>query len=118
VLVLDDVHRLEDRTCLDALASLLGHLPPGFRVVMASRTTPDLPVARLRANRALLEIRKDDLAFDVPEAEALAAAAGLRLSRDQARVLVERTEGWAAAIYLAALAHKRDATHPVGAEEV
>jgi LuxR family maltose regulon positive regulatory protein len=118
VLVLDDVHRLEDRTCLDALASLLGHLPPGFRVVMASRTMPDLPVGRLRANRALLEIRKDDLAFDAPEAEALAAAAGLRLSRDQARALVERTEGWAAAIYLAALAHERDGAHAIGAGEV
>jgi LuxR family maltose regulon positive regulatory protein len=118
VLVLDDVHRLEDRTCLDALASLLGHLPPGFRVVIASRTTPDLPVGRLRANRALLEIGKDELAFDAQEAEALAAAAGLRLSRDQARALAERTEGWAAAIYLAALAHERDATHIVGAGEV
>ena len=118
VLVLDDVHRLEDRTCLDALASLLDHLPPGFRVVMASRTTPDLPVGRLRANRALLEIGKDELAFDAQEAEALAAAAGLRLSRDQAQALAERTEGWAAAIYLAALAHERDATHIVGAGEV
>ena len=118
VLVLDDVHRLEDRTCLDALASLLEHLPPGFRVVMASRTTPDLPVGRLRANRALLEIGKDELAFDAQEAEALAAAAGLRLSREQARALAERTEGWAAAIYLAALAHERDATHVVGAGEV
>lgn len=114
VLVLDDLHRLQDRTCLDALASLLKHLPPGFRVVMASRTHPDLPVGRLRANRALLEIGKDELAFDAPETEALAAAAGLRLSREVARVLAERTEGWAAAIYLAALAHERDATHHIG----
>ena len=115
VLVLDDLHRLEDRTCLDALASLLEHLPPGVRVVMASRTPPDLPVGRLRASRALLEIGRDDLAFDAPEAEALVAAAGLRVSREQARALSEQTEGWAAAIYLAALSHKRDATHPVGA---
>jgi len=118
VLVLDDLHRLQDRTCLDALASLLEHLPPGFRVVMAARTTPDLPVGRLRANRALLEIGKDELAFDANEAEALAAAAGLRLTHEQARVLAERTEGWAAAIYLAALAHERDATHPFGAGQV
>ena len=118
VLVLDDLHRLEDRTCLDALASLLEHLPAGFRVVLASRTPPDLPVGRLRANRALLEIGKDELAFDAQEAAALAAAAGLPLSREQARVLAERTEGWAAAIYLAALAHERDATHAVGVGEV
>jgi LuxR family maltose regulon positive regulatory protein len=118
VLVLDDLHRLEDRRCLDALAALLEHLPPGVRVVMASRRPPDLPVGRLRANRALLEIGKDDLAFDAPEAEALVAATGLRVSREQARGLSERTEGWAAAIYLAALAHKRDATHPVGAGAV
>jgi LuxR family maltose regulon positive regulatory protein len=117
-LVLDDLHRLVDRACLDALASLLEHLPPGFRMVMASRTTPDLPVGRLRADRMLLEIGKDDLAFDAQEAEALVAAAGLRLSREQARALAERTEGWAAAIYLAALAHERGATHHVGASVV
>lgn len=107
VLILDDVHRLVDRTCLDALAALLELLPPGLQVAMAARTTPDLPLGRLRANRRLLEIGRDELAFDADETATLSARSGSRLSREQARALAERTEGWAAAIYLAALARGR-----------
>ncbi len=109
VLMLDDVHRLTDRTCLDALAAFLELLPPGFQVAMAARTTPDLPFGRLRANRQLLEIGRDELAFEAKETELLAAGAGFPLSPDEARTLAERTEGWAAAIYLAARARGRRA---------
>jgi LuxR family maltose regulon positive regulatory protein len=109
VLMLDDVHRLTDRTCLDALAALLELLPPGFQVAMAARTTPDLPFGRLRANRQLLEIGRDELAFEAKETELLAAGAGFPLSPDEARTLAERTEGWAAAIYLASRARGRRA---------
>ena len=49
---------------LDALATLLDHLPPGFRVAIAGRTEPDLPLARLRAQRDLLEIGPALLALD------------------------------------------------------
>ena len=107
MLILDDVHRLVDRTCLDALASLLELLPPGFQVAMAARMAPDLPFGRLRANRLLLEIGRDDLAFDAEETQTLTARAGHRLDRHQAKVLADRTEGWAAAIYLATLARGR-----------
>jgi LuxR family transcriptional regulator, maltose regulon positive regulatory protein len=107
VLILDDVHRLVDRTCLDALAALLELLPPGFQVAMAARTTPDLPLGRLRANRQLLEIGREQLAFEAEETATLAARAGFPLSGDQAHALAERTEGWAAAIYLAVLARRR-----------
>ncbi len=107
LLVLDDVHRLVDRTCLDALSALLDHLPPGFQVAMAARTMPRLPYGRLRAGGDLLEIGRDDLALDLLESQALVSAAGHRLSPDQVRALVEHTEGWAAGIYLATLAGLR-----------
>jgi LuxR family transcriptional regulator, maltose regulon positive regulatory protein len=103
VLVLDDVHRLVDPTCLDALGALLDRLPPGFQVAMAARTDPELPFGRLRAGQQLLEIGRDELAFDADETAALVARTGHRMGPDQARMLAERTEGWAAAIYLAAL---------------
>ncbi len=108
MLVLDDAHRLVDRTCLDALAALLDHLPRGFQVVIAARTEPDLPFARFRAERDLLEIRRSGLALDPHETTALAAAVGHPLTPDAARVLTERAEGWAAGIYLATLAHVDD----------
>jgi LuxR family maltose regulon positive regulatory protein len=117
ILVLDDVHRLVDRTCLDALAALLDHLPPGFQVAIAARTEPDLPFARFRAERDLLEIRRSELALDQGETEALTAAAGHPLTSLDARVLTERTEGWAVGVYLATLATLSGGAGGAGAVE-
>jgi LuxR family maltose regulon positive regulatory protein len=103
LLVLDDVHRLVDPTCLDALSALLDHLPPEFQVAMAGRSLPDLPFGRFRVERDLLEIGRDELALDLIETEALTSAAGHSLDSGQIRALAERTEGWAAGIYLATL---------------
>lgn len=118
VLILDDVHRLVDRTCLDALTALLELLPAGFQIAIAARTSPELPFGRLRADRQLLEIGRDELAFDAVETQTLAASAGHELSLDQARTLADRTEGWAAAIYLAALARGRREVQPAYPEDV
>jgi LuxR family maltose regulon positive regulatory protein len=108
LVVLDDVHRLVDRTCLDALAQLLDYLPPGLRVAIAARAEPDLPFGRLRARGDLIEITGRDLALDAEETEAIAGAAGWRLAPSEARALAKRTEGWAAGIYLAAVAGRRE----------
>ena len=107
VLVLDDIHRLQDRTALDALTALIDHLPAGFRVAMAGRTEPDLPLARLRAHQDLLEIGPSLLALDESEIGALTTAAGYALSAAEVRALTARTEGWAAGVYLAVLARRR-----------
>jgi LuxR family maltose regulon positive regulatory protein len=113
VLVLDDAHRLENPTCLDALAALLDHLPPGLQVALAARTTHGMPVGRFRVERNLLEISRDDLALDAAETKALVSGVGEQVSPDEARVLADRTEGWAAGIYLAALARKRSDPRPL-----
>ena len=104
ILILDDAHRLVDRTCLDALVALIDHLPDGFQIALAGRAEPDLNLARLRARRDLLEIGASELALDVDETGRLTAAAGRSLTPDQVSVLRERTEGWATGIYLATLA--------------
>ena len=109
LLVLDDVHRIEDRTCLDALTTFIDHLPPRFRVALSGRAEPGIPMARLRAQRSLLEVGTAELALDEREASALTAAAGRQLADDEVRELVGRTEGWAAGIYLATLARGRGA---------
>ena len=112
MLVLDDIHRLLDRTALDVVASIVDHLPPGFRVAIAGRTEPDLPLARLRARRDLLEIGPALLALDERETRVLVAAVGHDLKPDEVRALTIRTEGWAAGIYLAALARRRGDLDP------
>ncbi len=103
VLVLDDVHLLSNRECRDALSVLADHVPPGSRLVLAGRDEPPLRVARLRAEGRLLEIGSADLALDQVEAAALLRAAEVTLGDDDLAVLHQRTEGWPAGLYLAAL---------------
>ena len=72
--------------------------------IAATRHDPPLPLARLRARTALAEIRAGELAFTVEEArELLIERERLPLDRDDVTGLVERTEGWPAGLYLAAL---------------
>ena len=54
-----------------SLGFLLEHLPPGLRLVLASRADPPLPLARLRARGQLAELRAADLRFTADEAAAL-----------------------------------------------
>jgi LuxR family transcriptional regulator, maltose regulon positive regulatory protein len=103
VLVLDDVHLLRDRECRDALSVLAEHVPPGSRMVLASREQPPLRLARLRAEGRVAEISVADLSLPREQAAALLRAAGVTLAADELAVLHQRTEGWPAGLYLAAL---------------
>ncbi len=104
----DDVHRLAGPSALDALAVLVDHLPVGVRVAIAARREPALPLARWRADRRLRDVGEAELALDEAETAAVAGAAGWSLDAEAVRTLLERTEGWAVAAYLAALAHDRN----------
>jgi LuxR family maltose regulon positive regulatory protein len=97
VLVLDEpaIHRL--------VGSLIDRLPPGARLAIATRADPPLPLARLRARGELVEIRAEDLRFTPPEAADLLRSAGLDLAGPEIEMLTDRTEGWAAALRLAAI---------------
>lgn len=104
VLALDDVHLLADPDCLNALGVLVSHVPEGSQLVLATRQDPPVARARLRARRTLMEVRAEDLALTEAEGAAALRDAGLELDDEAVGTLVERTEGWAAGIYLAALA--------------
>ncbi len=81
VLVLDDYHVIESPAVQDGMAFLLGHLPAGLHVVIASRADPALPLARLRARGELAEIRAAQLRFTADEAAAyLTEMMGLQLT--------------------------------------
>ncbi|HMH36459.1 MAG TPA: LuxR C-terminal-related transcriptional regulator [Streptosporangiaceae bacterium] len=104
VLVLDDYHVIDARDVQDAMAFLLEHLPPQIHLVLASRTDPPLPLARLRGRGELAEIRAADLRFTPGEAaEYLNGVMGLVLTAADVAALEGRTEGWIAALQLAAL---------------
>ncbi len=104
VLVLDDYHVIEAREVQEGMAFLLEHLPPSVHLVIAGRADPALPLARLRGRGELVEIRAADLRFTPGEAaEYLNGAMGLPLTAQDVAALEGRTEGWIAALQLAAL---------------
>jgi LuxR family maltose regulon positive regulatory protein len=103
VLVLDDYHLIDEPAIHRLVGSLIERLPSGSRLAMATRADPPLPLARLRARGELVEIRAEDLRFTDAEAAELLSTAGLELTRPQIELLIDRTEGWAAALRLAAV---------------
>jgi LuxR family maltose regulon positive regulatory protein len=104
VLVIDDYHVIDARDVQGGMAFLLDHLPPWLHVVIASRADPALPLARLRARGELVEIRAAELRFTPDEAAAyLNEMMGLQLTARDVAALEGRTEGWIAALQLAAL---------------
>jgi len=104
VLVLDDYHVVDAKDVQVGMAFLLDHLPPHLHVVIASRADPALPLARLRARGELVETRAADLRFQPDEAAAyLNGIMGLQLTAQDVTALEGRTEGWIAALQLAAL---------------
>jgi len=103
-LVLDDYHVIHEFRIHEALDFLFDHLPPGMHVVILSRTDPPMPLARLRVQRELTEIREADLRFTLEETTAfLNSLMSLGLSDSDVETLEARTEGWIAGLQLAAL---------------
>jgi LuxR family maltose regulon positive regulatory protein len=100
VLVLDDVHLVTGSRALMAIGYLGERLPAGCQLALSTRTDPPLPLASWRAHGRLVEVRASELALGEAEAEAVLAAAGVRVRAGDLARLVERTEGWPAAIYL------------------
>jgi LuxR family transcriptional regulator, maltose regulon positive regulatory protein len=104
VLVLDDYHVIDAREVQDGMAFLLEQLPPQIHLVIAGRADPALQLARLRGRGDLIEIRAADLRFTPEEVAAyLNGAMGLALTAQDVAALEGRTEGWIAALQMAAL---------------
>lgn len=107
LLVLDDYHVIDEPIVHETVALLLDRLPPRMHVVIASRSTPPLGLARLRARGELREIRADDLRFTADEAGTFfTQVMALDLAGPDLVALERRTEGWIAGLKLAALSMK------------
>jgi LuxR family transcriptional regulator, maltose regulon positive regulatory protein len=111
ILVLDDYHLIKKPACHNQIALLLGHLPPCVQVVIATRSDPPLPLARMRAVGEIAEIRTRELRFDAQQAaELIHSVVAVELTDRDLAYLVERTEGWPAGLYLAALSMRGDSS--------
>ena len=114
VLVLDDYQFISSQAVHEQMVFLLEHCPKPLHLVIASRSDPPLPIARLRARGQMVELRASDLRFSEGEAaQFLNDVMGLRLDAESVKVLEERTEGWIAGLQMAALS-MRDRKDVVG----
>jgi LuxR family transcriptional regulator, maltose regulon positive regulatory protein len=104
VLVLRNAHEIRSHESRDAVDLLVNHLPPGVQLAVSSRQSVWLATAGRRGRAELLELGPADLAFDESEAAELFAVAGAKVSREEVRLLTASAEGWAAGLYLDALA--------------
>jgi LuxR family maltose regulon positive regulatory protein len=110
-IILDDLHAVLDPSIHEAINFLIEHQPTGVQLILASRNDPSFPLARIRAQRQLLEYRTEDLRFTLEETE-LFCNDVMRLGLDKSLIgkLDERAEGWVAGLQLAALSlsHHQD----------
>jgi LuxR family transcriptional regulator, maltose regulon positive regulatory protein len=102
-LFLDDLQEVHAADVLTDVAGLLRGIPPGLQLVLASRRDPAVALHRLALAGRLREIRASDLALDRREVQQVLLHHGVRLAEQPLSLLVDRTEGWAAGVRLAAL---------------
>lgn len=104
VVVLDDVHVLDDPRVHEVLAFVVDACPPNFHLVMTTRADPALPLSRMRARGLLTEVRAPELRFTQDETAAFFGdVMGVVLTPEQVGQLESRTEGWAVGLQMAAL---------------
>ena len=107
VLVLDDYHVIKERSCHDQIAFLLLQLPPSAQIVLTTRVARRCAGAHAGV-RGDGRIRARELRFGPDEAAAIVhSVSGARLNEADLADLLERTEGWTAGMYLAALSLSR-----------
>jgi LuxR family maltose regulon positive regulatory protein len=121
VVLLDDVHLVEDPECSRLLTTFVDGLPSNAQVAFAGWTEPTLPIARFRAEGRLLELGADDLTMSDREARVLFHGAGVDLPDAEVTAINSRVEGWPAGLHLAAISlrhHADDARSVASLPEV
>jgi LuxR family transcriptional regulator, maltose regulon positive regulatory protein len=103
LLVLDDFHLICNHEILKLVAFMLERIPGNIHIAISTRSDPALPIARLRSQNQLVELRSSDLSFSANEISDLFKKLKFRLSIDDVYSLETITEGWIAGLQLSAL---------------
>ena len=112
IVLLDDFHTIHDNNILNVMHQIISNQPHQLHLVIITREDPDFPLARLRANNKLTEIRAKDLRFSNHDIQQLfKEIVKIPLSNEDVSLLERKTEGWAAGLQLAGLSLK-DASNP------
>ena len=108
IMVLDDYYRIKETTVHKLITEILKHPPKSFHLVIAGRYDPPLPIATLRAQSRVTEIRTQDLCFNVAETQTLLnQLLGIKVDPSTAATVEEKTEGWVTGVRLAALSMRQ-----------
>jgi len=104
VVVLDNYHLIKTRQIHNSITYLLEHMPVQMHLVISTRADPPLTLSRFRGRGAMLEIGSDDLRFTLDEATNFLKERKMpKLPTADIADLLDRTEGWAVGLELAAL---------------
>ncbi|MCF7673860.1 MAG: LuxR C-terminal-related transcriptional regulator [Akkermansiaceae bacterium] len=105
LLVLDDYHRADSHPINRFTECLLSHPSRLLHLVLITRRDPPLPLARLRAQGAMTEIREHDLRFSCEETgEMIRNGAQCTVREATITRLHKELEGWIVGVRLACLA--------------
>ncbi len=116
IVVVDDAHLVETAADEDVLVRTAADLPAGSILAVASHGEPPMPMGRLRLERRVQELRGADLAMTREEARETLRRAGVELDATELSIVMRQTEGWPAALVLAALAVGVDADRATAVE--
>ncbi|MEN0108421.1 MAG: AAA family ATPase, partial [Pseudomonas sp.] len=103
LLVLDDLHLVQDSELLASLNRLVKLAPAGFVLAIGSRSTPTLNLATWRAKEVLLELGASELRMSKDETREDLDRGGLHLDEVALNALHGHTEGWVVGVHLASL---------------
>jgi len=102
--ILDHLEAVTSPECMSSIAEFALRVPPGWTLALSSRDSLPIGVSKLRVDRRILEIGVEQLAMSASEASELLEREGTGVPLTLLDELVDRTEGWPAGLYLAALA--------------
>jgi len=98
LLVLDDLHLIDDPAILAGLSYLIDYMPAKMHLIFISRTEPELELARHKVKWQVHELTEYDLRFDEEEILRFYQARGIALENTDLKKVESYTEGWAAAL--------------------
>ncbi|MGD0936757.1 MAG: hypothetical protein ABR922_19570, partial [Streptosporangiaceae bacterium] len=119
-IIVDDFQNAAPAVCGN-MTDLIERWPAKtVQLVLASRSDPPVRLHRLRMSDELCELRDHDLHFSLAESRDLLANFGVEVDVTDLAPLYQRSEGWAAALQMAALSLRgaRDPARAAQALEV
>ncbi|PCI34240.1 MAG: hypothetical protein COB54_00125 [Alphaproteobacteria bacterium] len=101
-IVLDNFHVISGDTVINIIVELLNFAPNNLQLLVASQSSANFNVSSMMMPGSFLEITKEDLRFNLEEAQNLINSHMSTSVNDLlAQELLDKTEGWGAVLHLA-----------------